>query len=88
MLVPSLWVCAPAGTYCLAALLRQILTYSTMRYLSIPLALWWACLYINNLQHNLGHLKEQSLYATCVRLLRRRILHYPAAQWTDRRMIW
>ena len=88
LLVPFLWVCALAGMCCLAALLGQVLTYSIVRYLSVPLALWWAYLYINDLRYNFGHLKEQSLCAACVRLLRRQILHHPAAQRADRRMIW
>ena len=88
LLVPFLWVCALAGMCCLAALLGQVLTYSIVRYLSVPLALWWAYLYINDLRYNFGHLKEQSLCAACVRLLRRQILHHPAAQRVDRRMIW
>ena len=66
----------------------EVLTYSIVRYLSVPLALWWAYLYINDLRYNFGHLKEQSLCAACVRLLRRQILRHPAAQRADRRMIW
>ena len=88
LLVPFLWVCALAGLCCLAALMGEVLTYSIVRYLSVPLALWWAYLYINDLRYNFGHLKEQSLCAACVRLLRRQILRHPAAQRADRRMIW
>lgn len=88
LLVPFLWVCALAGMCCLAALMGEVLTYSIVRYLSVPLALWWAYLYINDLRYNFGHLKEQSLCAACVRLLRRQILRHPAAQRADRRMIW
>ena len=87
LLVPFLWVCALAGMCCLAALMGEVLTYSIVRYLSVPLALWWAYLYINDLRYNFGHLKEQSLCAACVRLLRRQILRHPAAQRADRRMI-
>ncbi len=88
LLVPFLWACALAGMCCLAALMGEVLTYSIVRYLSVPLALWWAYLYINDLRYNFGHLKEQSLCAACVRLLRRQILRHPAAQRADRRMIW
>ncbi len=88
LLVPFLWACTLAGMCCLAALMGEVLTYSIVRYLSVPLALWWAYLYINDLRYNFGHLKEQSLCAACVRLLRRQILRHPAAQRADRRMIW
>ena len=60
LLVPFLWVCALAGMCCLAALLGQVLTYSIVRYLSVPLALWWAYLYINDLRYNFGHLKGRA----------------------------
>ena len=88
LLLPFLWVCALAFMCLLAVVTNQALTYGVLRYASVPLALWWFYLYVNDLRYNFGHITARSLCAGLARLLRRQLLHHPAAQRTERRLIW
>ena len=88
LLIPFLWVCALAFMCLLAVVTNQVLTYGVLRYASVPLALWWFYLYVNDIRYNFGHITGRSLCAGLAGLLRRQLLRRPAAQRTERRMIW
>ena len=88
LLIPFLWVCALAAMCVLAVFLNQALTYNLLRYASVPIALWWFYLYVNDIRYNFGHIKTRSLCAGLAGLLRRQALRRPAAQRAERRAIW
>ena len=88
LLIPFLYVCALAFLCCLAVVTNQALTYNVVRYLSVPIALWWFYLYVNDLRYNFGHITERSLCAGLAKLLRRQLLRYPAAQRAEKRVLW
>ena len=88
LLIPFLWVCALAFMCLLAVVTNQVLTYGVLRYASVPMALWWFYLYVNDIRYNFGHITARSLCAGLAGLLRRQLLRRPAAQRTERRMIW
>ena len=88
LLIPFLWMCALAFMCCLAVVTNQALTYGVLRYASVPMALWWFYLYVNDIRYNFGHITARSLCAGLAGLLRRQLLRCPAAQRTERRMIW
>ena len=88
LLIPFLWMCALAFMCCLAVVTNQALTYGVLRYASVPMALWWFYLYVNDIRYNFGHITGRSLCAGLAGLLRRQLLRCPAAQRTERRMIW
>ena len=88
LLIPFLWMCALAFMCCLAVVTNQALTYGVLRYASVPMALWWFYLYVNDIRYNFGHITGRSLCAGLAGLLRRQLLRRPAAQRTERRMIW
>ena len=88
LLIPFLWVCALAFMCLLAVVTNQVLTYGVLRYASVPMALWWFYLYVNDIRYNFGHITGRSLCAGLAGLLRRQLLRHPAAQRTERRMIW
>ena len=88
LLIPFLWMCALAFMCCLAVVTNQALTYGVLRYASVPMALWWFYLYVNDIRYNFGHITGRSLCAGLAGLLRRQLLRHPAAQRAERRMIW
>ena len=88
LLIPFLYVCALAFMCCLAVVTNQALTYNVLRYLSVPIALWWFYLYVNDLRYNFGHITGRSLCAGLAKLLRRQLLRYPAAQRAEKRVLW
>ena len=88
LLIPFLWVCALAAMCVLAVFLNQALTYNLLRYASVPIALWWFYLYVNDVRYNFGHIAGRSLCAGVARLLRRQLLRRPAAQRAEQRAIW
>ena len=88
LLIPFLYVCALAFLCCLAVVTNQALTYNVVRYLSVPIALWWFYLYVNDLRYNFGHITGRSLCAGLAKLLRRQLLRYPAAQRAEKRVLW
>ena len=88
LLIPFLWVCALAFMCLLAVVTNQVLTYGVLRYASVPMALWWFYLYVNDIRYNFGHIAGRSLCAGLAGLLRRQLLRHPAAQRAERRMIW
>ena len=88
LLIPFLWVCALAAMCVLAVFLNQVLTYNPLRYASVPIALWWFYLYVNDVRYNFGHIAGRSLCAGVARLLRRQLLRRPAAQRAEQRAIW
>ena len=88
LLIPFLYVCVLAFMCLLAVVTNQALTYNVLRYLSVPIALWWFYLYVNDLRYNFGHITERSLCAGLAKLLRRQLLRYPAAQRAEKRVLW
>ena len=88
LLIPFLWMCALAFMCLLAVVTNQALTYGVLRYVSVPMALWWFYFYVNDIRYNFGHITGRSLCAGLAGLLRRQLLRHPAAQRTERRMIW
>lgn len=59
--------------------------YTIWFYLSVPVALWWAYLYLNDLRYNFGHITANSLCALLARLYRGGELSWPAGQRMMRR---
>ena len=58
---------------------------NVLLYLTIPAALWWGYLYVNDLRYGFGQLKAHSLCALLARMLRGTELHYPVGQRICRR---
>lgn len=55
--------------------------------LATPLAIWWSCLYLNDLRYNFGRLRSHSFCAACVRLFRRQALRWSVQRRMDRRAV-
>lgn len=58
-----------------------------MQYLSVPGALWWSYLFINDLRYNFGKLRTNSFCAACARLLGRQEMRWSVGQRMDRRSV-
>lgn len=85
LLIPFFLVCI-AAFFCLVSL--YIARYHAIWfYLSVPVALWWAYLYINDLRYNFGRISANSLCALLARLYRGGELSWPAGQRMMRRSV-
>ena len=86
LLVPLtfLWVLAAS---CTLNLFFSQFFGGPLRYLSIPLALWWSYLHINDLRYNFGHLRNSSFCTSCARLLGRQEMGWSVGQRMDRRSV-
>ena len=83
LLIPFFLVCA-AALFCLVSL--YIARYYTIWfYLSVPVALWWAYFYLNDLRYNFGRITANSLCAFLARLYRGGELSWSAGRRMMRR---
>lgn len=83
LLIPFLLVCV-AVFFCLVSLYIARY-YAILLYLSVPAALWWAYLYLNDLRYNFGHITANSLCAFLARLYRGGELSWSAGRRMMRR---
>ena len=83
LLIPFFLACI-AAFFCLVSLYTAHY-YTIWFYLSVPVALWWAYLYLNDLRYNFGHITANSLCALLARLYRGGELSWPAGQRMMRR---
>ena len=83
LLIPFFLACI-AAFFCLVSLYTAHY-YTIWFYLSVPVALWWAYLYLNDLRYNFGHITANSLCALLAQLYRGGELSWPAGQRMMRR---
>lgn len=86
LLVPLAFLWALSAVCTLELLLRSNFAL-LVQYLSVPIALWWSYLHLNDLRYNYGTLRAHSFCAACVRLLKRKELRWPVGERMDRRSV-
>ena len=87
LLIPFSLVCLLAIYLTSHAFLYNQFHYSLLPYCSIPAAMWWAYLYLNDLRYNFGSIRLHSLCAALARLYQGKELRWPAGQRIVRRSV-
>ena len=87
LLIPFGLVCLLAVYLTSNALLYNQFHYSLLLYWSIPAALWWAYLYLNDLRYNFGSIRTNSLCGALTRLYQGKELRWPSGQRMVRRSV-
>ena len=86
LLVPLafLWVLAAS---CTLNLFFNHFFGDPLRYLTVPLALWWSYFHINDLRYNFGQLHTHSFCTACARLLGRQEMRWSVGARMDKRSV-
>lgn len=86
LLIPLTYLWALAAS-CTLDLFFNNFFGGPLRYLSVPLALWWSYLHLNDLWYNFGQLQTHSFCAACARLLGRQEMRWSVGERMDRRSV-